>query len=251
MIGALYSSKSGAENYQHYLNAVANNISNVNTNGFKAQSVSFTDLVYTNIQGPDAAEQNLQAGSGSRILVSRDMTQGSAQSGSGSLNVMIDGDGFFAVQGSDGKIAYTRSGNFMLENINGTEYLLTNEGDFVLDSNLNRIEINGFDSAIKITAPSEADALNENSVTPGIFAFDNPEKLVALGSSKYGIAENTVINVSLDTESNLVQKMLESSNVDLVEEMSKMIAAQRGFQVNAQMIRTVDEMEQNANSLRN
>ncbi|OGO89774.1 MAG: hypothetical protein A2Y15_04830 [Clostridiales bacterium GWF2_36_10] len=246
MINAFYSAKSGSKNYQTYLDAIGNNIANVNTASFKAQNVSFTDLLYTNIEGPDGAEQNLQTGNGSRILITRDMSQGTSINGSSGLDVMIKGDGFFALQGEDGNISYSRISNFTISDIGGTKYLTNKNGDYVLNENLEKIEITS--GEIAFIAPSE---VNNNAITLGVFRFDNPEELVALSDGKFGISAGSTLTAKLDTESSLLMNMIESSNVDLASEMAKMIIAQRGFQVNAKMIQTVDEMEQYANNLRN
>lgn len=240
MINAFYVSKSGAKNYQYYLNAVANNVANINTNGFKAQSVNFTDLLYSEKHG-------LQFGNGSRAVVTRDMSPGGMQSSESGLSVMVKGDGFIAVQGADGQIAYTRSVNLGVANIDGVSYLVTAAGDFVLDNNLNRVVIDDVQSSITLKAPAEADG--ESGYTLGVFTFVNPQDLIAFGNGKYALNEEAGMEAIPDTASTLAQNMEETSNVDLISEMAKMIAAQRGFQANAQMIRTVDEMEYIANNL--
>lgn len=240
MINAFYASKSGAKNYQYYLDAIANNIANVNTNGYKAQSVNFTDLLYSEKYG-------LQFGNGSRAVVTRDMSAGGVQNSESGLSVMVKGNGFIAVQGADGQIAYMRTANLGIATIDGTNYLVTSSGDFVLDNNLNRIVIDDTQSAITLRAPAEAD--ENGGYTLGVFAFVNPQDLIALGNGKYALNNNIGMQAIADTSSTLAQHMEETSNVDMISEMAKMIAAQRGFQVNAQMIKTADEMEQTANNL--
>lgn len=238
MISAFYASKTGAKNYQLYLNAIANNIANVNTNGYKAQNVSFTDLLYSE-------EQGLQIGTGSKAMVTRDMSSGGAQNSSSALSVMVEGDGFIALQGADGQIAFTRSANLGVADIGGVNYLITSTGDFVLDNNLNRIVITDTQNPITLKAPAETgDAAG--TYTLGIYTFMNPADLIALGDGKYAVNEEAGMTAMPDTTSTLVQNMEETSNVDLVSEMTKLIIAQRGFQLNAQMIRTADEMEMTA-----
>lgn len=244
MINAFYSAKSGAKNYQSFLNATANNISNVNTQSYKAQRVSFTDLIYSNFNGENEPE-NLQQGNGSRIVVTRDMSQGSMINGNGSLDVMINGNGFFALQKEDGSIAYSRNGSLKISQLDGENYLVSSSGDFVLDENLNRITVDSGD--ITLTAASE----NTQGVAVGLFEFENPGSLVATGDGSYVMPQDQVINVKADTDSKLVQNSLEGSNVELIKEMADMMIAQRGFQMNSQMIKTADEMEQQANSLIN
>lgn len=252
MINAFYSAKSGTKNYQYYLDTVANNISNVNTQGFKAQSVTFTDLMYTDFENAEGT--TLQNGNGSRVLLSRDMTQGPAERSDDTADVMINGAGFFAVQDSAGDIAYTRSGSLSTSEIDGVSYLVTENGDFVLDQNLNKIEID-VANPVTFLSPGDAAGLTDtdklNKITVGLFSFYDSEQLIATGDGKYVIAENSTLTPKLDTDSSIVSSMLESSNVSLVVEMAKMITAQRGFQINSTMIQTVDEMEQYANNLAN
>lgn len=240
MISAFYASKSGAKNYQFYLDAIANNVANVNTHGYKAQNVNFTDLLY-------AEEYGLQIGTGSKAVVTRDMSAGGVLS-STALSVMVEGDGFIAVQGADGQTAYTRSANLGVAEIGGVNYLITSSGDFVLDENLNRIVIGDTQNPIILKAPAEAgDAAG--TYTLGVFAFINSEDLIALGDGKYAVNAENGMTAIPDIASKLLQNMEEASNVDLVNEMTKMITAQRGFQLNAQMIKTADEMEQTAINL--
>ena len=250
MINAFYTAKSGTKNYQSFLDAVSNNIANVSTPSYKSQSVSFTDLMYTNFQGTDGKE--LQNGSGSRILVTRDMSQGPAQRSDDPNDVIIKGDGYFAVQDSTGTVAYTRTSSFSVAEIGGVNYLVNNKGDFVLDPNLNKITVNT-EKPVTFLSPGEAlslaDVDKQNAITVGVFSFSDPEKLIASGDGKYVIGNG--ITAALDTKSDLVANMAESSNVDLVTEMARMITAQRGFQINANMIQTADEMEQYANNLGN
>jgi flagellar basal-body rod protein FlgG len=246
MINAFYAAKSGTKNYQYYLDAVSNNISNINTESYKAQSVNFTDLMYTDIAGDDGTLQN---GNGSKVMVSRDMSQGAAQSSDNASDIMINGGGFFAVQEADGDIAYTRSGSLSASEIDGVNYLVTENGDFVLDENLNKITIDP-QTALSIKAPGEDNtAATDNTITLGIFSFSNTDNLVATGNGKYVIDPTSTLTATPDTESTIVTNMIESSNVDLITEMAKMINAQRGFQMNAKMIQTADEMEQYANNL--
>ena len=245
MINAFYASKSGVNNYQSYLDAIANNIANASTDSYKAQVVSFTDLLYSNVQAPDGDPQNIQVGNGSRILVSKDMTQGAITTGN--AGIMINGSGFYAVENENGDVLYTRKGDFLVREIEGSNYLVNQNGDFVLDSDLNRVVLNQ-SNYFNLSAPGEATA---NSTVVGIFQIQNPEDLIAVGNGKYMISPDAAAAPTIDTDSELVYDLIESSNVDLITEMSKMIIAQRGFQLNARMIQTVDELESYANNLRN
>lgn len=252
MITAFYTAKTGTKNYQSYLDAVANNVANVNTLGFKAQNVSFTDLLYADFQGANGTM--LQNGTGSRILVSRDMSQGGAEQSDNPSDIVIKGNGFFAVQDAAGNIAYTRTGDFSVAEIGGANYLVAKNGEFVLDAGLNKIEVDA-GKPMSLVSPGEAAQLSQADLSGrtviGVFSFSDPEKLTAAGDGKYVVAANSGLTPALDTVSDLVAGMKESSNVNLVSEMARMITAQRGFQINANMIQTADEMEQYANNLGN
>ena len=150
------------------------------------------------------------------------------------LDVRI-GNAYFSVQGMDENIYYTRSGSFSVSNEGNQKYLVTSEGDYVLDGNLERIPVAGE----PISALGRA----------AIFAFDNPEALTSLGSGRYAANEFSG-QALIDTESKKNIKAQELSNVDLVTEMTKMMTAQRGFQLNLRMAQTADEIEQTVNNLR-
>ncbi|HBL83429.1 MAG: hypothetical protein A2Y17_04290 [Clostridiales bacterium GWF2_38_85] len=245
MINAFYASKSGVKNYQYCLDAIANNIANSRTDSYKAQVISFTDLLYTNIQSADGEPQNLQTGNGSRILIFRDMTQGIITTGEN--GIMINGNGYYAVENQNGETLYTKKGDFSVRDIDGADYLVTENGDFVLDPELNRIIVNG-DEFFNLAAPGES---LEGSMVLGIFKVTDSNDLISVGNGRYTISPDTTVTPELDTESKLIYDMNESSNVNLITEMSKMIIAQRGFQLNSQMLKTADELESYANNLRN
>ena len=252
MINAFYTAKSGVKNSQYYLDAVANNIANVNTQSFKAQNISFTDLLYSDFYNKEGV--TLQNGNGSRIVISRDMGQGAAQRSDDKSDFMIDGRGFFAMMDSRGEITYTRSGSFSVHEFEGVNYLVSHCGDYVLDENLDRIELDT-QSPVLFMSPGEAagatDEEKENAVCVGLFYFSDSEKLIATGDGKYELPINTTMTTQVDMESKIVPGMNEASNVNLASEMAKLITAQRGFQINTRMIQTADEMEQNANNLSN
>lgn len=243
MISAFYSSKSGAKNYLYYLDAVSNNIANVNTNGYKTQNVSFSDLLYTDMKGPEGDILDLKAGSGSRVQITRDMSQGAIIVGANS-DYIVDGAGYFAVGDSDNNIMYAKSAGFTVKDIDGRGYLMTSDGYFVLDANYNKITIEA-DTEVTLAAPGEN---RPDAVTIGVFDIGNQNDLIAKGGGKYILAEGAA--AALDTESVVEGKLIEKSNVDMISEMSKLITAQRGFQINVQMIKTADEIEQYSNNLR-
>ncbi|HOB36041.1 MAG TPA: flagellar hook-basal body protein [Candidatus Avimonas sp.] len=227
MIRGFYSAALGLNNSQTKLDVIANNVANIGTAGYKVQSAGFSDTLYSNIQ------QNVNIGSGSRAAGNSIRFEQGAKLYTGlSCDFAIDGDGFFAVSGQDGGIFYTRSGSFSISAEGENSYLVTAEGLYVLDEDLNRIEV--IDGA--------------PVARPAAFSFQNPYALQPLGGNKY--APTPLCGQVYAVDTIVMQGYLEESAVDLVEEIAKMIEAQHAFQLNSRVIRTADEMEQAVNSLR-
>ncbi len=235
MINGFLAAKSGLRSYQFSLDVTANNIANVETAGFQAKTASFADLVYTRTQNLDVT-----AGNGSRVYATSAVTeQGSFQPGD-ALSAMVEGRAYFAVQNptenAEVPALYMRSGAFRLTSENGAIYLTAPGGGYVLDQGGQRIQVQNGDIA---TAFGQV----------ALYAFPNPGGLTALGDGRY--APNEVSGAAAeDATSRLVQGGLEGSNVDMSTEIAHMMVAQRGFQVNARMLQTIDELEQTVNSLR-
>jgi flagellar basal-body rod protein FlgG len=165
--------------------------------------------------------------------------QGAFQQGD-MMSAMVEGPAYFAVQNpvenAEVPALYMRSGAFRLANENGSVYLVAPGGGYVLDQGGQRIQIQNGD----VTAAFQQVAL---------YAFPNPGGLTALGDGRY--APNAVSGAAAqDATSRLIQGGLEGSNVDMSTEIAHMMVAQRGFQVNARMLQTIDELEQTVNSLR-
>lgn len=249
MIRAFYSGVSGAVAQTRALDVVANNIANVNTTGYKSQQAQFSELVYTNMMTAQTdAPQNLKQGSGSYVMgVGLDLSQGSLQSTGRELDVALTGDGFFSVKNANGEINYTRQGNFQLSpQKDGNFALVTSTGESVLDSKMKPIIIDKDTEEINFATPKDGTA---DSIELGIVNFANPYALEKLGNSKYAATDNTGPAVVYENAS-ILQGNLENSSVDLSEEMTDIILAQRGFQLNAKVIQTADEIEQTTNNLR-
>jgi flagellar basal-body rod protein FlgG len=231
MINGFYTAKSGMKGFQTSLNVTANNIANVNTQGFKAKTTAFSELIATS--GGDG----ISVGNGSRVsAINTDDSQGAYRQTGGNLDVMISGLGYFAVENADGSVSYTRSGSFSVSNEADGNYLVTASGEYVLGNGNARIKVTG--------------ALSENSLSEvAVYRFDNPGGLVSEGGGKLRASANSGEAV-IDTESKLSYRAEELSNVDLISEMTRMITAERGFQYNAKMLQTADELEQTVNNLR-
>lgn len=249
MIRAFYSAASGTASYQKQLNVTANNMANASTAGFKAQRANFSDLIYTRLATPEEQENELLMGNGVRIGdVSLLLEQGSIKQTGYPLDAVIKGEGFFAVRTAGGKDYYTRAGDFKVSNNVNNAYLVTSNGDFVLNDAKQPITINGKLEDLKFLSPS-AKAAGKESIKLGVFTFDNPYALEKDGYGRFS-ANAMSGEAKLSYDADIQQGALEASNVDMVTEMSKLIEAQRGFQFSAQIIRTADELENTANNLR-
>jgi len=261
MINAFYSGVSGAKTCQTRLDVSANNIANVSTTGFKAQQTTFTDLVYNNMAIDENASVILKEGSGVKIAdTSPSLDQGNVEYTDGVYDVAILGEGYFAVGDDAGNISYTRSGNFSVQKNGDDKYLMTSNGEYVLDSELSPIVISGQAQNVQFTtgaqnaeASSQADSETESSnaqiINIGVFNFDNP---YALSPDGYGKLSATAASgaANLYNEALIEQGALEGSNVDIATEMSNLLQAQRGFQFSSKVIQAADEMESIANTLR-
>ncbi|HHT93795.1 MAG TPA: flagellar hook-basal body protein [Clostridiaceae bacterium] len=235
MIQSLHTAASGMKAGQKKLDNIANNISNVNTTGYKQKRVTFTDALYQTILNPVEEDQdnNLQKGHGVLLsAVVKDFTMGSLESTDRDLDFAINGEGFFAVETEEG-IKYTRAGNFYTTTIDNVNYLVTANGNFVLDENLERITV----------------ADGELSGDLGVFTFVNPEGLSEEGSNLYQVTEASGEAQQVNN-AKVSRGFLEHSNVDLTEQLTEMIKAQRAYQVSSRLVSISDEMEGIANNLR-
>lgn len=256
---ALYSAATGMQAQQLNLNNIANNISNVNTPGYKRQKVEFQDILY---QTPEAAGGD--TGSGSYVPVGIEMGNGTKVSATGRvytqgeltqtdapLDLAIEGAGFFEIEKPDGTTAFTRDGSFKL---NSDGEVVTSDGYRVLsgfqtiptDSTGVYVSSNGY---VTVETPS-ADQTFRLELT----RFANPAGLKSLGSNLF---EETLASGSAEVGNpdeagfgGINQGYLELSNVNIVEEMVNMIVAQRSYEINSKSIQTADEMLSRVNQLK-
>lgn len=256
----LKASASGMRAQQLRIDAIANNLANVNTTGFKRSRVTFQDLLYETLQGPQLVNfQNVEAmgpvqiGRGVRVVGNaRVHSQGSLEPTQRLTDIAISGEGFFMVQMPDDSIGYTRDGTF---NIADTGALVTQEGYAVLGLNEGPIIIpNGLVSDLSVSSTGQLSVSQNGETVPvgeiGLTRFMNPSGLESLGGNLYGrtdAAGEGIIGVPLEGGfGQLVQGYLETSNVEIVQEMVDMIAAQRAYEVNSKAIQTAEEMIENA-----
>lgn len=271
MVRSLWTAATGMVAQQTNLDTIANNLSNVNTNGYKNQVNEFKSLLYQTIQTKTTSANGenkpvgAQVGLGVRnASINTMFKQGSMLASDSDSAFAIDGKGFFAVKGADGNTYYTRNGNFLWAVGNNDTLMLTNtDGLPVLDSNGRNITVDKTYDVSEITIDDDGqffypDANNNGqamNIRLGVFQFNNPSGLERQGDTLYaqsaasGQPLNEATNNNL-TKSTIVQGYLEGSNVQVVDEMVNMIVAQRAYELNSKAITASDEMMQQANNLR-
>ena len=274
----MYSGISGLKNFQTKLDVIGNNIANVNTFGFKKGRVVFKDLFSQQIAGATGAGDTKggvnprQVGLGAQ-LASIDMvtSPGSTQTTGRTLDLAIVGDGFFrvATKNADGTItdfSYTRGGSFYFDTkgdiVNGDGLYLTNTATSPLPiqvpKNAQSFSI-GADGTVTYisgggeTKPDGGTATAGELVTAGtiaVYTFSNSGGLSKIGNNLYQKSDNSGTPEPMGNKTEIVAGALEMSNVDLSEEFTEMIVAQRGFQANTKIITTSDEILQELNNLK-
>ncbi len=270
MMRALYTAATGMKAGQTNVDTIANNLSNVNTNGYKATRTEFKSLLYQTIQTKTTSangEQKpvgAQVGLGTRVASTTTMyTQGSMIASDSATDFALDGDGFFAVRGVDGETYYTRNGNFTWSvDGNGNTLLCDVEGCPVLDSNGNAIyvpegvitERMRFSEEGKIGYALDDTTYVDLNQTLGIYQFSNPSGLEKLSYSRLKVSDASgqpiLEGTNGTTPSKVCQYYLEGSNVQVADEMVNMIIAQRAYEMNSKAIQTADSMLQTANELK-
>jgi flagellar basal-body rod protein FlgG len=253
MIRSLWISKTGLEAQQTQMDVISNNLANVSTTGFKRARAVFEDLLYQTIRQPGAqsSEQTqlpsgLQLGTGVKpVATERIFTQGNLQQTGNAKDVAIQGNGFFQVLMPDGTTNYTRDGSFQV------------------DSNGQLVTASGYPIQPAITVPADAQTLtiardgtvsvqqagSPTPVTIGtlqLATFLNPAGLQSLGENLYGESAASGTPSTNTPGSNgagtLNQAYIETSNVNVVEELVNMIQTQRAYEINSKAITTSDQM---------
>ncbi len=277
MLRSMYSGISGLKNFQTKLDVIGNNIANVNTFGFKKGRVTFKEMISQNLAGASAPSTTIgginprQVGLGSQVAaIDTIHTSGNLQSTGRVLDLAISGEGYFVVGNITGPTGtadtisnqvYTRAGNFYLDNAG---FLVTSDGLYVAGSNGATQGESTISSSRAIKIPTDAKDMTVSSDgtvsyidASGILQeagkivmakFSNTSGLEKSGNNVYKETNNSGTALfDYASESGLGQigaSMLEMSNVDLSEEFTEMIVAQRGFQANTRIITTSDEVLQ-------
>jgi flagellar basal-body rod protein FlgG len=255
MIRSLWIAKTGLDAQQTQLDSISNNLANVGTTGFKRQRVAFEDLLYQNIRqaGANSSQQTslptgLQLGTGAAVTAtSRVWTQGNLQNTGNQFDLAINGQGFLQIQLPDGSTGYTRDGSLKIDS-NGI--LVTNSGhalqpSITVPSNAQSITI-GQDGTVTATIAGQAAPQNIGSLQ--LANFTNPAGLESRGMNLFlETAASGTPNASTPGTNGLgllQQGYLETSNVNVVEELVSMIATQRAYEINSKAIQTSDQILQ-------
>lgn len=260
MFNSLWIAKTGMEAQQMQLDVISNNLANSSTNGFKRAHAVFEDLMYQNLRqvGSSTSEQSqlptgLQVGLGVRtVSTSRSFTQGSLQQSGNGLDVAIQGNGFFQITMPDGTLNYTRDGSFQ---VNAQGQLVTSNGLPVA----NGITVPANATNVSISADGNVTATIPGTVAPQpigtipLASFINPAGLDPRGQNLYAeTAASGQPNTGTPGANGLGQLMqgfLETSNVNVVQELVGMIHTQRAYEMNSKAIQTSDQMLQKLGQL--
>lgn len=260
MIRSLWIAKTGLEAQQTNMDVISNNLANVSTNGFKRQRAVFQDLLYQTMRQPgaQASEQTtlptgLQLGTGvSAVSTERMHTQGQMNETGNEYNVAIQGKGFFQIQLPDGTTAYTRDGSFK-----------PNENGQIVDSSGNPVQPGltippdaqtvtvGEDGIVSVTVPGQALPQQIGQLT--LATFINDSGLESIGGNLY--RETQVSGApneatpGMDGAGRLKHRYIETSNVNVAEELVTMIQVQRAYEINSKAVSTSDQMLQRLSQL--
>ncbi|HEU4622365.1 MAG TPA: flagellar basal-body rod protein FlgG [Burkholderiaceae bacterium] len=253
MIRSLWISKTGLDAQQTKLDVISHNLANVSTNGYKRENAVFEDLIYQNLRqaGSASSEQTqlptgLQIGTGVRpVATARVFSQGNLQQTTNNLDMAVNGNGFFQIQMPDGTVGYTRDGSFQVD---AQGQLVTSNGfpltpAITVPPNALKVSI-GQDGTVTVTTPG---AVNPTQIgTVQLAQFVNPAGLEARGQNIYvetaASGTPTTGTPGLNGLGTVMQGYVETSNVNVVEELVSMIATQRAYEINSKAIQTSDQM---------
>jgi flagellar basal-body rod protein FlgG len=261
MIKAMRSAASGMIAQQMNVDNIANNLANVNTNGFKRSRVEFQDVLYQNYRQAGAATAigsviptNLAIGYGTRpVATVREFSVGDLMQTGNPIDMAISGNGFFQITLPDGTTAYTRDGAFKLS---AEGQIVTSDGFFLSPE----VTIPEDATSIGISIDGEISVLLVGNDEPQVIGqielarFVNPAGLSAVGHNLYtitGASGSPILGTpTQDGLGKIDQGYLEISNVKVVDEMVNMIVSQRAYELNSKVIQTSEEMTEIANNLK-
>lgn len=258
---ALNTAATGMAAQETNVNTISQNIANANTIGYKRSRTEFQDLLYETVQEAGARSSHnsqynvgVQLGSGARVSgIRREFSQGSPQVTDRPFDLLIDGQGFFGIVLPNGEIRFTRDGSF---SVDSTGTLVTNHGYNVFPT----INFPPNTMSVNITEDGTVEAFIRNEIEPmivgqiPIFTFINPVGLSAQGGNLFSATRSSGEAIQhTPGQSNsgvIMQGALESSNVNIMAEMTELIRAQRAYETNSRVMGVADQMMQSVNNIR-
>jgi flagellar basal-body rod protein FlgG len=253
MIRSLWIARTGLDAQQTQLDVISNNLANVSTNGFKRSRAVFEDLLYQTLRQPGAQStqqtqisSGLQIGSGTRpVATERIHTQGSLQQTGNALDMGIQGNGFFQVQLPDGTTAYTRDGSFQLDNqgqiVTASGYPMSPA--ITIPSDALTVTI-GKDGTVSVLQAGQTNPTQVGSMQ--LATFVNPGGLQSVGENLFlesASSGTPTPNTPGQNGTGVInQNYVETSNVNVAEELVSMITTQRAYELNSRVIQTSDAM---------
>jgi len=261
MFRALYTAASGMLAQQLNLDNIANNLANASTSGFRGTRLQFQDLIYQEMVVPGSAatqqttvSTGLQIGLGTRATASEVLqTQGDLDNTGNSLDLAIQGAGFFQVKQTNGETAYTRAGSFHLDQQGN---VVTASGDplepsVTIPAGATSISV-GSDGTVTVSMPGQTNAQQVGSIQ--LATFPNPGGLLANGNNMFTpttASGDPIVGAPGGSEGlgTLQQGMLENSNINVVDEFIQMIVTQRAYESNSKVVQAADQMLQDVNNM--
>ena len=253
MIRSLWIARTGLDAQQTQLDVIANNLANVSTNGFKRSRAVFEDLIYQTLRQPGSQSSQqtqvpagLQIGTGARpVSTARVFTQGNLQKTDNSLDIAVQGNGFYQILLPDGTTGYTRDGSFQKDN---QGQIVTSDGyplqpNITIPDNATSVSI-GQDGTVTITQAGSAAVTQIGSIQ--VATFINPAGLLSIGQNLFletaASGTPTPNTPGQNGSGILYQGYVETSNVNVAEELVTMIQTQRAYEINSKVVSTSDQM---------
>ncbi len=253
MIRSLWIARTGLDTQQTQLDVIANNLANVSTNGFKRSRAVFEDLLYQTLRQPgsQSSQQNqvptgLQLGTGARtVATARLFTQGNLQKTDNPLDLAVQGHGFFQVLLPDGTTAYTRDGSFQKDD---QGQIVTPDGyplqpNITIPADAQSIAI-GLDGTVSVTQPNVTGSVQIGTIQ--VATFINPAGLLGIGQNLFletsSSGTPTPNTPGTNGAGTVNQFYVETSNVNVAEELVTMIQTQRAYELNSKVVSTSDAM---------
>ncbi|GAU75687.1 flagellar basal-body rod protein FlgG [Fusibacter sp. 3D3] len=261
---AMWSAASGMKNLQLKIDTISNNLANVNTTGFKGQRIEFKDIMYERMTQSDRIDGEgrpvpIEIGHGVMTSATlRDFKGGSLQQTERDLDFAINGDHFFKVIDQNGNERFTKDGNFKIAATEDGAKLVTSEGyfvqgtdgDIVLGENITELNVSATGNIqIKRNGEEEYEDLGDFMLAK----FINPSGLESVGKNLYkttGASGTPIEGLEEGDTTEVKQGFIESSNVEVVDEMINLITAERAYEMNSKSIQTADRMLEIANGLK-